>query len=181
MLDKARQNAGERGVELRLLRTSLEDLDIEGEFDAAFSVFTTLNYVLDEAKLSAALARLRSLLRPGGVLVVDSGNFAAAFGNWKRVTTKTSRGKGWSVRTHTSHRLDVVNMLWYHTDTTRMKLGHKVKEWRETRVLRMWTFPELRTQLLANGFSKIRLFGQMKAGAREAKNQARRLVIVTNR
>lgn len=181
MLDKARQNAGERGVELHLCRTSLENLDIDGEFDAAFSAFTTLNYVLDEARLSVTLGRLKSLLRPGGVLVVDSGNFAAAFGSWKRATTKTSRGKGWSVRTHTSHRLDDVNMLWYHTDRTRMKLGRRTKEWKETRVLRMWTFPELKTQLLANGFTRVRLFGRMKAGAREAKTHARRLVIVANR
>ena len=48
-------------------------------------------------------------------------------------------------------------------------------------MFRMWTFPEFRKQLLASGFTSIRLFGRLEAGAEEATTQAPRLVIVAER
>lgn len=181
MLKRAKQNADAKGVRLRLFRTPLNELEVDGRYDAAYSVFSVFNYLLDEEALSKALARIRSLLRPGGVLIIDTMNYASLFGVWKREISTTRKGKGWSVHRLVSHRVDDVNMLWYHAERTRMELGGGRREWNETHVFRMWTFPELRGQFQANGFPRVRLFGELRAGAKEAKTHARRLVVVAAR
>ena len=181
MLKIARRNADERQVKLRLLRSQLSDLKVAGRFDAAYSVQDPFNYILEEKELSDSLARLKSLLRPGGVLVVDIMNFASLYGGWKRVLKKTSRGKNWTVRNQVSHEVDDVNMLWYHRLTAQMVLDGRTRRWKETHVLRMWTFPEFRSQLTANGFSDIHLFGRLREGTKEATTHAPHLVMVANR
>jgi hypothetical protein len=105
-------------------------------------------------------------------------NYAAIFGSYKRVITREQRGTGWSIRRRITHRVDDANMLWYHIETNRMILGGRTKAWRETHVLRMWMFPELREHLLASGFVDMRLFTRMKAGAAEASTHVPRLVVV---
>ena len=139
------------------------------------------NYVLTEEELEKSLARVKSLLRPGGLLVVDMMNFASLYGNWAEGMINDSKGDNWSIHRRISHRVDDVNMLWYHTTTNHMELDGKSREWKEEHVLRMWTFPEFRGHLLANGFSDVRLFGELKAEAEEATTHAPRLVIVANR
>lgn len=181
VLERTRRNADEKGVKLRLFRTPLNELRIEGEFDAAYSIQGPFNYILEEEELSKSLARLMALLRPGGILVVDIINFAFIYGKWKRTINMTRKGRGWSIRRHTSYRVDDVNMLWYHIETSRMDLNGRTRRWKETHVFRMWTFPEFRSHLIANGFSGIRLFGRLRAGTKEAKTGAPRLVIVATK
>ena len=181
MLKIARRNADERQVKLRLLRTQLGQLKVTGRFDAAYSVQDPFNYVLEEKELSNSLKRLKSLLRPGGLLVVDIMNFASLYGRWKRVLKQTTRGKSWTIRSHVSHEVDDVNMLWYHRLTALMVTDGRTRRWKETHVLRMWTFPEFRSQLIANGFSNIHLFGTLREGIKEATTHAPHLVIVAKR
>jgi SAM-dependent methyltransferase len=181
MLEVARQNAEAKHVKLSLFRTPLDELKITGQFDAAYSIQDPFNYVLEEEELSNSLTRLRSLLQPGGVLVVDMMNFASLYGRWKETIIKDNKGDGWSVHRRVSHRVDDVNMLWYHSTINRMELGGRTKQWKETHVLRMWTFPEFRSQLIAHGFSNIHLFGELKAGTKEATTHAHRLVTVATK
>jgi len=181
MLKIARRNADERHVKLKLLRSQLGELKITGRFDAAYSVQDPFNYILKEKELSNSLSRLKSLLRPGGVLVVDIMNFASLYGKWKRLLEQTSRGKNWTIRTRVSHEVDDVNMLWYHRLTTQMVLNGRTRRWKETHELRMWTFPEFRSQLITNGFSDVHVFGSLRKGAREATTHAPHLVMVTTR
>ena len=181
MLKIARRNAEGREVKLRLLRSQLSELKITGRFDAAYSVQDPFNYVLEEKELSNSLAKLHTLLRPGGVLVVDIMNFASLYGGWKKVVRKTIEGDSWTVSNVVSHEVDDVNMLWYHRLASRMVIDGRTSRWKETHVLRMWTFPEFKSQLVANGFSDVRLFGSLKAGIREATTHAPHLVMVATR
>lgn len=181
MLKIARRNADGRQVKLRLLRSQLSELKITGRFDAAYSVQDPFNYVLEEKELSNSLARVQSLLRPGGVLVVDIMNFASLYSRWKGVRRETIRGNNWTVSNVVSHEVDDVNMLWYHRLAARMVIDGRTSRWKETHVLRMWTFPEFKSQLVANGFSDIRLFGSLKAGVREATTHAPHLVMVATK
>jgi SAM-dependent methyltransferase len=181
MLKIARRNADGRQVKLRVLRSQLSELKITGRFDAAYSVQDPFNYVLEEKELSNSLARLRSLLRPGGVLVVDVMNFASLYSSWKGVLRQTDKGDNWTVSNVVTHEVDDVNMLWYHRLAARMVIDGRTSRWKETHVLRMWTFPEFKSQLIANGFADVRLFGSLKAGAREATTHAPHLVMVATR
>jgi len=181
MLQIARRNAGGRKVKLKLIRSQLSELKITGRFDAAYSVQDPFNYILEEKELSNSLARLKSLLRPGGILIVDIMNFASLYGSWKKTLRQTGRGRNWTIRTRVTHEVDDVNMLWYHRLSSQMLLDGRTRRWKETHVLRMWTFPELRSQLIANGFSDIHLFGKLREGVKEATTHAPHLVIVATR
>ena len=67
MLARARRRVG---PEVRLVRSTLPALDVEGVYDAAVCTFDGLNY-LTPADLSSTLAALSLRLRPAGWLVFD--------------------------------------------------------------------------------------------------------------
>ena len=179
-ISKARANAENRSVKVRFIRTSLQELKLSGHFDAGYCV-QALYYVLNEEELSLTLDKLKSLIQPGGILIIDTGNFISIFGKYKEVRTQNRHGRNWEMKRRITYNVDDVNMLFYHNESTKMKLDGKTRKWKETHVLRMWTFPELRRQLLDHGFSNLHLFGQQKAGVKEATTRAPRLVIVAKR
>jgi 2-polyprenyl-3-methyl-5-hydroxy-6-metoxy-1,4-benzoquinol methylase len=181
MLRRARANARAAGLTIALKEASLEELEIGGRYDAAYSVCSVFNYILEGEALSRCLERLRNLIRPGGLLVVDVMNFASLLGIWKKETVLRRRGMGWRLERRVTHEVDEVKMLHYHRELNTMTRGKEMRGWRETHVLRMWTFPELRQAMEAHGFPQVHVFGQMKAGAREATTRAARLAIVAAR
>lgn len=181
MLSRAKRIASQRHVRLDLVQTPLDELrGLNGKFDAAYSIQDPFNYLLKEEEVSRALARIRSLLRPEGLLVIDMMNFTSLYGRWKRVIRKETHGDNWSIRRKVEHEVDDVNMLWYHKVTNLMKLNGKTSKWKETHVLRMWTYPEMSRLLTVNGFRRPRLFGGLEAKMEEATTSARRLVIIAN-
>ena len=174
-------DTAERRVTLNLFRTPLEELRVAGRFDAAYSILGPFSYVLTDEDLARSLAGVSALLRPGGIVVIDVNNFASMYVRFRPVYTTARRDKGGSVQTVVTSEIDDVNMLWYRKEANKMELHGRSSEWKETHVFRMWTFPEFRRQLLASGFTGIRLFGRLEAGAEEATTQAPRLVIVAER
>jgi 2-polyprenyl-3-methyl-5-hydroxy-6-metoxy-1,4-benzoquinol methylase len=177
---KARENAAKRSVDIEVVKSSLQEMNIHGNFDSAYCV-QALYYLLNEQELSKFLKKLHSILRPGGLLIIDTGNFISMFGSYEKVRTLKNSGKNWQVSRRIANRIDDVNMLFYHVEHSTMTVGGKTKRWNETHVLRMWTFPELRAELLTHGFTKIHIFGKQKAGSKEANDHAPRLVIVAKR
>lgn len=179
-LKRARENAEKRSLQLKLVQTSLQEVNVEGSFDAVYCV-QALYYLSNENELSGALTKIESLIRPGGILIIDTGNFISIFGTYKKVRKMSAHGEDWWIRRTVNHKIDDVNMLFYHMESNVMKIQGKIRKWRETHVLRMWTFPELRVQLTNHGFSNIHLYGQQKARAKEATDHAPRLVLVATR
>jgi hypothetical protein len=139
------------------------------------------NYLLTERSLSKALSKLYKLIRPGGVLIVHTMNFASLYPVFKKRYRVSVKRKDWSLRKQVRHEIDDVQMLWYHYESNVFKLKGKLHRWSERHVLRMWTYPELRRALEEQGFTRVRVLGEMKIGAKEAKRHADRLAIVANR
>jgi SAM-dependent methyltransferase len=181
MVRVAKRNARRAGLSIRFSRGSLETLGLKGRYGAVYSIQDPFNYLLTERSLTQALSRIHNLIRPGGVLVVEVMNFASLYGRFKKQYNTSARGKGWALQRRVRHEIDDVNMLWYHHESSALRLNSKLRRWSETHLLRMWTFPELRTAIEAQGFTKVRLFGKMKPGIKEAGRNANRLVIVANR
>ncbi len=181
MLDGARQAAVEGGVKLRLCRTPLEELNVDGRYDAAYGAYSVFNYLLDEDALLQTLERLRKLVLPGGVVVLDMANYAAVYGSFKKFIIRKREGNGWSVVMRTDFKIDDVRMLWHHYETNLLKMGGRTRRWKETHTLRMWAFPELRRHLVASGFGVPHLFAEMKAEAKQVSSHASRLVMVSLR
>jgi SAM-dependent methyltransferase len=181
MVRVAKRNARRAGLSIRFLRGSLETPGLKGRYDAVYSIQDPFNYLLTERSLSKALSKIHTLIRPGGLLVVEMMNFASLYGRYKKQYNTSTKGKDWSLQRRVRHEIDDVNMLWYHHESNLLKLNSKLERWSETHVLRMWTFPELRRTLELEGFTKVRLFGKMKPRIKEVNRHANRLVILASR
>jgi SAM-dependent methyltransferase len=75
MLERARARLEEAGLDLPLAQTDFRDLSaaFEDRFDAVLCLTTSLPQLLDEEEILRALRSMRSVLRPGAVLVLTQG------------------------------------------------------------------------------------------------------------
>ena len=85
MLRLAQENAAKNGGCLELLST----LPQERQFGAILSLFSTLNYIPHGQPLKTLLQRFRSLLLPGGVMILEIWNGACVPFRYKQENTKT--------------------------------------------------------------------------------------------
>lgn len=91
MLRRAQANAERRGHALRTVRGDWRELDpaFDGRFDAVVCLGSSFPHLFSEDGRRAALARFRSVLAPGGLLVIDQRNFDAIlrgrYGGGRRV------------------------------------------------------------------------------------------------
>ena len=97
MLDRAREKLrGEEGaircVQADFTALSRDRLGLEGPADAVILVYDGLNYLLDEADVTALLEGVHGLLRPGGLL-----------GIMTTFQTDDARFAGWHYRRDPTH------------------------------------------------------------------------------
>jgi SAM-dependent methyltransferase len=181
MLRVAKRNARRTGLRVTFSQGSLEAPRLKGSYDAVYSVRDLFNYLLTERALSNALSKIHVLTRPGGLLIINTMNFASLYTVFKKRYRVFVKRKGWLFQKRVKHEIDDVNMLWYNYESDTLRLNRRIRCWSERHVLRMWTFPELRRALKEHGYAKVRIFEKMKPGAREARHHASVLTIVANR
>jgi SAM-dependent methyltransferase len=70
MLEFARRKLGAAGLGAALKRDRMESFRVRGRFDLAFCLLSTFKYLLAERDARAHLARVRDVLRPGGLYVL---------------------------------------------------------------------------------------------------------------
>lgn len=77
MIAQARENARAAGVEVDLQAAAFGELAsrFTGPFDALTCLGNSLPHLIDDSSLAAALSDFASLLRPGGVLVIQNRNY----------------------------------------------------------------------------------------------------------
>jgi ubiquinone/menaquinone biosynthesis C-methylase UbiE len=72
MIAEARRKAAEAGLEIAYHVQDVAELDLPGEtFDLCVSLFDSLNYVVDPARLAVGMRRVFEHLRPNGLFVFD--------------------------------------------------------------------------------------------------------------
>ena len=168
-LERAREDAARRGVEVEYVEGDMRALPWEERFDAAFVWFTTFGY-FDEEGNRRVLAEARRALRPGGRLALDVHNALAFARNWLPVTLVERDGDLLVDR----HRFDV---LTGRAETERFVVrGGRVRATRYA--VRFFTFTELRDWLLAAGFSRVD--GYARDGG-ELRFETARMVVVATR
>ncbi len=76
MVERARQNAREAGVEVPFFQAGLGELarHLSGPFDAVLCLGHSLPHLLSAAEVEAALYDFAELLRPGGLLLLQNRN-----------------------------------------------------------------------------------------------------------
>ncbi len=74
LLATARQRASESGVSIRFIHARIEDIASAEEFSAVVSMWTSFGYFGPEGDMDA-MRRMSNALVPGGVLLLDAGNW----------------------------------------------------------------------------------------------------------
>lgn len=75
MLDQAQTRLQKAGVDLPIQKADFRQLEqySSEKFDSVVCLTNAINEVLDESGVRAALKSMRSMLRPGGILIFDQG------------------------------------------------------------------------------------------------------------
>jgi D-alanyl-D-alanine dipeptidase/SAM-dependent methyltransferase len=83
MIEKARENAGDRKIEF-IQAGFTETEKIGGVFDAVTCLGNSLPHVLSDDELDASLAAMLDCLLPGGVLIIHNNNYDRILGRRER-------------------------------------------------------------------------------------------------
>src|SRR3989344_4088592 len=87
-LKKGLQNATREGVKLKVTKLDWRELDKEIEkesFDAVLCLGNSLTYLFTHSDQITALRQFRSILRPGGILIIDERNYQYVLDNRKEI------------------------------------------------------------------------------------------------
>ncbi|CAM00980.1 methyltransferase family protein [Saccharopolyspora erythraea NRRL 2338] len=150
-LDRARQDAHERGVEVDYVRGDMRELPWTGHFDAIVNWFTAFGY-FDDAGNRRVLDQARQALRPGGRLLLELNNQAHVLRAFQQAIVHEADGDLLVDR----HRLDPLTSRNI-VERTIVRAG-RVRRFHY--FTRMFAFPELRDWLLAAGFDEVEGFGE---------------------
>jgi glycine/sarcosine N-methyltransferase len=95
MVERARQNAAAAGLDIRFTVAGLGELAVLGEaFDAVLCLGNSLPHLLTAAAVDGALADFTSVLRPGGLLVIQNRNFDRVWAERERFMPPQSHRDG---------------------------------------------------------------------------------------
>lgn len=155
MVSRARANAQEAGVSARFERLGFGELadHLDGRHDALLCLGNSLPHLTDEAALQGALVDFSRVLRPEGLVVLQSRNYDRVLAERDRFMAPQSARRGdeeWLfVR---FYDMEGPN-LQFHMMRLYRKGGGEWS-WRVERTpLRAWREAELRAALCAAGFS----------------------------
>jgi glycine/sarcosine N-methyltransferase len=75
MLDQAKKNLDGAGLDITIQKTDFRELEanFDSSFDAVVCLSSSINEILEDAEALRALRSMKSVLRPGGILVFDQG------------------------------------------------------------------------------------------------------------
>jgi cyclopropane fatty-acyl-phospholipid synthase-like methyltransferase len=149
-LERAREDAAARGVEVEYVHGDMRELPWRESFDAVVNWFTSFGYFSDDEN-RAVLRRFHDALVPGGTLALETVNVTRVL--------LAPRPQQWSERDGDlmldEWRFDVENARFV-TDRTIVRGGRS----RKTQfVVRWFTVPELRDWVQAAGFDEVQTPG----------------------
>jgi SAM-dependent methyltransferase len=157
MISEARRKAAKRGLAIAYHVQDAAELDLPPPpFDLCVSLFDSLNYMLEPARLAEAIRRVHEHLRPGGLFIFDINSAYALENNFfeqSNVTTNDRLRYVWRSEYDAPTRLCTVSMRFF----VRGPRGVD-EEFRETHVQFAYTETELRAMLQDAGFTSVETF-----------------------
>jgi glycine/sarcosine N-methyltransferase len=168
MIDRARVNAANAGVDVRLEVAGFGELSsrVGTGFDAVLCMGNSLPHLLTPADLAAGLADFAACLRPGGLLLIQNRNFDAVL----------SRGERWmEPQAHREEEAEWLFLRFYDFEPDGTLTFNLVTLRREedgqwtqrvtSTSLRPWVQKELTTALDVAGFRDSMFWGEMRGTA----------------
>jgi SAM-dependent methyltransferase len=165
-LERAREDAAARGVEVEYVEGDMRAIPWRDRFDAIVSWFTSFGYHEDD-ELRGILRGVREALRPGGRFLLETVHLPVLMRQFRDAFVSERDGDLLIERRRFEPRES--KML---TDYTAVR-GGEVRHYGI--FVRMFTFTELRDWLLAAGFSGVAGYGR---DAEPLSEEHRRMVVV---
>jgi SAM-dependent methyltransferase len=168
-LDRAREDAHARGVEVDYVQGDMRELAWDARFDAVTCVFTSFGY-FDDDENRRVLREVQRALRPGGRLYLDLNHLPWLLRNFRSAEVAEREGQ-WMID---RNRYDPLTGRTIN-DRTVIRDGRQ-RSFQFS--VRMFTFPELGDWLRDAGFEEIHGFS---GRGEELTADAPRMVIVAHR
>jgi SAM-dependent methyltransferase len=165
----ARETADAEGLDVELRELDMRELEYDGEFDAALSIFTSFGYFQAEEENQWVLVCVARALRPGGAFLIDVVNPVAIFRSYRDFWWEALDDGVLFLQQHEYDLLSGRNRAawtFVRPDGTRSDLRHS---------LRMYTPVELRTMLERAGLAVDGAWGGF--GGEELGLDTRRLIL----
>jgi SAM-dependent methyltransferase len=157
MIQIAQTKASSKRYEIPYHVADLAELDMGGQqFDWLVSVFDSLNYIVDPARLREGLQRLFAHTAPGGVFTFDmNAAYALRHGLFTQHEKNGPIEHDWRSHWDEETKLCRVEMDFWVTDphTSTRRYFH------ETHQQRGYTLAEMRLWLTEAGWTQIEVFG----------------------
>jgi SAM-dependent methyltransferase len=171
LLRKAEENAQAAGVQLELVREDMRRFRRPAAFDLIVSLYTSFGYFDDEDN-QRVLYNVRDNLAPGGVVVFDVASKEGVAASFQETASATAPDGARAFKRHT------VSDDWSRIDHQwTIVRGDRARSFEFT--LRIFSGRELKDLLLATGFSRVQLFGELDG--RPYDRNLRRLIAVARR
>ncbi len=151
MIEQAKFKAKKRGVDIRYEVADAAEFDMGETYDAAFSFFDSLNYIIEPHRLQSAFHRVAAHLPVGASWIFDL-NTEFAFEH--EMFDQENLKKTADVRYKWHGEWDPESRLIH----VQMKFWHAGKEVEETHVQRAHPDDEVREMLRVAGFGEIRCY-----------------------
>lgn len=170
LLEDARRQAAERGLDVRWVQRDMRDLPWQGEFDAAFCYWGSFGY-FDEAGNRDFVQAVGRALRSGGRFLIDTHCAETLFpilqerGWWEMGDTTVLE---WRRYDHETGRIDV--------EWTFVQNGQTTKRFSS---IRLYTYRELCTLLRQAGFATFTGYSAINKNPFEFG--ARRLILLATK
>jgi ubiquinone/menaquinone biosynthesis C-methylase UbiE len=157
MIAVARQRANEEGLAIEYRCQNAAEMDFgERRFDAAISLFDSLNYILEPERLRAAFARVFAHLAPGGSFLFDLNTEYAYLQNMFDQTCSRKSAPlhyRWRSRYDSARRICTVNMYFSYDHGS----GRR-ERFKEVHRQRCHSVEEVRAWLTEAGFASVDVY-----------------------
>lgn len=169
LLDRARRDGAEQGLDIRYVEGDMRELAWEESFDRVLCWFTTFGYFDDDANRAVLRGVVRAL-RPGGRFLVEMMNRDWILPRFQHASVMERDGD----RIVDRHRWEPLTSRLV-TERVVIRAGRT----RETGYfVRLFTFTELRDWLLDAGFREVRGLDEMGEPLHAESN---RLIVIATR
>ncbi len=157
MIQEARRKALKQRLPIEYHVQDAAALDLPGSpFDLCFSLFDSLNYILDPAALHSAISRVYAHLRPGGMFIFDVNTLYAlenGFFDQENTESNDRLRYVWRSEYDPESRICTVHMRFFLRGQNGVD-----EEFRETHLQYAYREDELRSMLEDAGFQEVQTY-----------------------
>ncbi len=161
----------------------MRTLRLGREFGAVLCIGTAFNYLTEPGDVRRAFRTFRTLLRPGGLLVLDVPNFDAWIDNPMNARAEVDR------RTPSGTRIAIFGFneqtpgrtLHIARLLTVVQIGHRIDIRFDEAPMKVWSKEALSRALRTQGFRPVGWYGDLAVGAAYRRKRSPRLVALATR